>query len=97
MAGLQQKPDALLRQLLGLLPHIAFKGRDQFFINVSHNDYLDWFSGGASKHPVFGRIIEGMDVAEKISQVPTGPQGQFSQDVPQIPIIINKASRYNFE
>ena len=44
-----------------------------------------------------GAQVVGMDIADKIAQVPTGPQGKFSQDVPQIPIIINKASRYTFE
>merc|ERR1711892_476382 len=46
-------------------------GGSQFFINVAHNSNLDWFSGGSSKHPVFGKIITGMDVVEKISKVKT--------------------------
>eukprot|EP00747_Dinoflagellata_sp_TGD_P090134 gnl/TRDRNA2_/TRDRNA2_164586_c0_seq1.p1 gnl/TRDRNA2_/TRDRNA2_164586_c0~~gnl/TRDRNA2_/TRDRNA2_164586_c0_seq1.p1 ORF type:complete len:269 (+),score=52.97 gnl/TRDRNA2_/TRDRNA2_164586_c0_seq1:113-808(+) len=46
-------------------------GGSQFFINVHDNSFLDWFSPGASKHPVFGRITEGYDVAEAISKVPT--------------------------
>merc|ERR1719487_1966386 len=37
-------------------------GGSQFFINVVHNDFLDWFSPGQSKHPVFGKITSGMDV-----------------------------------
>lgn len=43
----------------------------QFFINVANNANLDWFSPGPSKHPVFGRVVEGYTVAVKISQVPT--------------------------
>ena len=31
-------------------------GGSQFFLNVAHNDFLDFFSGGASKHPVFGKV-----------------------------------------
>merc|ERR1711924_519518 len=31
-------------------------GGSQFFINVVHNDFLDWFSPGESKHPVFGKV-----------------------------------------
>merc|ERR1712046_228481 len=37
-------------------------GGSQFFINVADNRNLDWFSPGQSKHPVFGKIISGMDV-----------------------------------
>ena len=40
-------------------------GRCQFFINTVHNAYLDWFTPGASKHPVFGKVIEGMDVVKQ--------------------------------
>jgi len=43
----------------------------KFFINVANNSNLDWFSPGASKHPVFGKITSGMDVATKISKVKT--------------------------
>ncbi len=46
-------------------------GGSQFFINTAHNAYLDWFSPGPSKHPVFGRITEGMDVVRKIESTPT--------------------------
>mmetsp|Transcript_918 Transcript_918/g.1816 ORF Transcript_918/g.1816 Transcript_918/m.1816 type:complete len:216 (-) Transcript_918:72-719(-) len=46
-------------------------GGSQFFINVANNANLDWFSAGSSKHPVFARIVEGLDVCEEISKVPT--------------------------
>ena len=74
-------------------PH---SGGAQFFINVADNSSLNpqpdrW------GYAVFGNVIQGMDVVDKIAGVPTGPQGSFSQDVPQIPIIINKAARYTFE
>ena len=55
-------------------------GGSQFFINTVHNDYLDWFTPGPSKHPVFGKIIEGMDVIGKIENAPT------TQDRPKEPI-----------
>ena len=48
-------------------------GGSQFFINTVHNAYLDWFSPGPSKHPVFGRVTSGMDVVRKIETTPTGP------------------------
>ncbi|MEO1085940.1 MAG: peptidylprolyl isomerase [Acidobacteriota bacterium] len=47
-------------------------GGSQFFINTVHNHFLDWFTPGQSKHPVFGRVIDGMDVVTKIETTPTG-------------------------
>merc|ERR1712217_162892 len=46
-------------------------GGSQFFLNVADNRNLDWFSPGASKHPVFGKITSGMDIVTKISKVRT--------------------------
>jgi cyclophilin family peptidyl-prolyl cis-trans isomerase len=46
-------------------------GGSQFFINTVHNDYLDWFGGGPSNHPVFGRITSGDDVIKQIETTPT--------------------------
>lgn len=46
-------------------------GSCQFFLNTVHNAYLDWFSPGPSKHPVFGKVISGMDIVKKIEQSPT--------------------------
>jgi cyclophilin family peptidyl-prolyl cis-trans isomerase len=46
-------------------------GSSQFFVNTVHNAYLDWFSPGPSKHPVFGKVVSGMDVVKKIESTPT--------------------------
>ena len=48
-------------------------GGSQFFMNVVHNDFLDWFSEGESQHPVFGKAADpaSLDVMVKISEVPT--------------------------
>merc|ERR1740125_70653 len=46
-------------------------GGSQFFLNVANNANLDWFSPGQSKHPVFGKVVEGYDVCVAISKVPT--------------------------
>merc|ERR1712080_564272 len=43
-------------------------GGSQFFINAANNKFLDWFSPGESKHPVFGQVIEGMMICERISK-----------------------------
>lgn len=56
-------------------------GSSQFFINTAHNAYLDYFSAGSSKHPVFGKITSGMDIVEAISFTPTD-----SGDRPRTPV-----------
>jgi cyclophilin family peptidyl-prolyl cis-trans isomerase len=62
-------------------------GSSQFFINTVANPYLDWFSPGGSKHPVFGRVIEGMDVVKKIEKTPTD-----GNDRPLTPARMNKVT-----
>jgi cyclophilin family peptidyl-prolyl cis-trans isomerase len=47
-------------------------GGSQFFINTVHNHYLDWFTPGPSKHPVFGRVTDGMEVVKAIETTATG-------------------------
>ena len=78
-------------------PHSA---NSQFFINVADNSRLDPNKSGFRGtwgYTVFGQVIEGMEIVDKIVSVETGPQGPFGSDVPQIPIIIKKISRYTFE
>lgn len=60
-------------------------GGSQFFINTKHNAYLDWFSPGPSKHPVFGKITDGTDIVRKIEAAPTS-----SRDRPNTPIQVKK-------
>jgi len=60
----------------------------QFFINVKDNDFLNQAnSRDGNGYAVFGKVIEGMDVVDKIKATPTGPG-----DVPVQPIIIKKAT-----
>tara|TARA_B100000575_G_C23010790_1_gene582257 strand:- start:184 stop:747 length:564 start_codon:yes stop_codon:yes gene_type:complete len=47
-------------------------GGSQFFINTKHNNFLDWFGPGQSAHPVFGKVISGMDVVTAIETTQTG-------------------------
>jgi cyclophilin family peptidyl-prolyl cis-trans isomerase len=63
-------------------------GGAQFFINAAHNAYLDWFSPGQSKHPVFGKITSGMDVVKKIETTPTSKPG----DRPVTPVKMIKVT-----
>jgi cyclophilin family peptidyl-prolyl cis-trans isomerase len=46
---------------------------------------------------VFGNVIQGMDIVDQIVNVATGPQASFAKDVPVVPIVIKKMSRYTFE
>ena len=70
-------------------PHTA---NAQFFINLADNRSLDpqpdrW------GYAVFGYVVEGMETADRIAEMRTGPGGPFGQDVPVVPVIIEKASR----
>ena len=69
----------------------------QFFINVVDNEKLDH----REKTPegwgycVFGKVIEGMDVVDKIRAVATGSKGPFPTDVPLTEVVINEAKIVN--
>mgnify|MGYP006334125815 CR=1 FL=1 len=70
-------------------PHSATA---QFFINTVDNDFLDFKapSGNGWGYCVFGQVVEGMDVVDKIRAVKTGNKG-FHQDVPVDDVLIEKA------
>jgi cyclophilin family peptidyl-prolyl cis-trans isomerase len=68
-------------------PHSATA---QFYINLVDNRKLDprpdrW------GYAVFGQVVQGMDVVDKIASVPTGKVGPFDQDAPLTPVVILKA------
>lgn len=65
-------------------------GGSQFFINTVHNHYLDWFTPGQSKHPVFGRVTDGMDVVHKIESTPTGPGDRPNPPVQVAKIVVTR-------
>ena len=64
----------------------------QFFINVVDNPQLDYASDAQPGYCVFGKVVAGLDVIDKIKVMPTGAQNQFRSDVPTAPIVIEKAS-----
>jgi peptidyl-prolyl cis-trans isomerase A (cyclophilin A) len=63
----------------------------QFFINVKDNAFLDP-APGKPGYTVFGKVVSGMDIVEKIKSTPTGSGGPFPTDVPQTPVVIKSAT-----
>ena len=68
-------------------PHSASA---QFFINVKNNNFLDCPGQDGWGYCVFGKVVEGMDIVDKIKSVKTSRTGMFS-DVPVDDVIIEKA------
>jgi peptidyl-prolyl cis-trans isomerase B (cyclophilin B) len=73
-------------------PHSATA---QFFVNVTDNAFLDHTAKDAQGwgYTVFGKVIDGMDVVEKIKGVKTGSAGPFQKDAPQSPVVIESVKR----
>ena len=72
-------------------PHSA---TNQFFINTVDNTFLD-HTGKTPRgwgYCVFGMVVDGMDVMDRIARVATGAGGPFQQDVPKEQIVIQKMS-----
>ena len=70
-------------------PHSA---SSQFFINVADNSFLNHTAPSAQGwgYAVFGKVVGGTDVVDKIKAVPTGRKG-FHDDVPKDDVVIEKA------
>jgi len=88
-AGLSNKPGTVAMARTGD-PNSA---QSQFFINVADNTRLDFRSPDAQGYgyTVFGKVIAGMDVVDKIAKAPTGAGGPFPTDVPTERIVIKSA------
>ena len=71
-------------------PHSA---SSQFFINVADNKFLNYRESTAQGYgyTVFGKVVSGMDVVEKMAKAPTGAGGPFPKDVPVEKILIKSA------
>ncbi|QBK06496.1 peptidyl-prolyl cis-trans isomerase [Hylemonella gracilis] len=71
-------------------PHSATA---QFFINIANNDFLNHKAPSAQGwgYAVFGKVIAGQDVVDKIAGVKTGTRG-FHGDVPKEDVVIEKAT-----
>jgi cyclophilin family peptidyl-prolyl cis-trans isomerase len=64
----------------------------QFYVNLYDNEALDpnktrW------GYAVFGKVVQGMEVVDKIGNVPTGSRGPFKEDSPQQPVVIERIER----
>ncbi len=67
-------------------------GDAQFYVNLYDNDALDpnktrW------GYAVFGKVVQGMDVVDKIGNVATGARGLFKEDAPLRPVVIERIER----
>jgi peptidyl-prolyl cis-trans isomerase B (cyclophilin B) len=68
-------------------PHSASA---QFFINIKNNSFLDYPGQDGWGYCVFGKVVEGMDVVDKIKSVKTTRTGMFA-DIPVDNVVIEKA------
>ena len=73
----------------GSAPH---SGNCQFYVNLNDNSELDP-SAARWGYAVFGRVVEGMSVVDRIGNQPTGAAGPFPRDVPIPPVVIKKIVR----
>jgi cyclophilin family peptidyl-prolyl cis-trans isomerase len=62
----------------------------QFFINVKDNDFLNYSGEGNPGYAVFGKVVEGKEVVDKIKKVATGSAGGH-ENVPKDAVVIEKA------
>ena len=64
----------------------------QFFVNVANNDFLNYRGARNPGYAVFGKVVEGMDVVDKIVAVRTTRVGPH-ENVPAEPVVIEKAEK----
>ncbi|KAA8996363.1 peptidylprolyl isomerase A [Affinibrenneria salicis] len=93
LAPIKNEADNGLRNLRGTIAMARTMEKDsatsQFFINVADNAFLDHGQRDFG-YAVFGKVVKGMEVADKISQVQTENVGPY-QNVPVKPIVIQSA------
>jgi peptidyl-prolyl cis-trans isomerase A (cyclophilin A)/peptidyl-prolyl cis-trans isomerase B (cyclophilin B) len=66
----------------------------QFFINTKNNDFLNFREPSAQGYgyTVFGKVVSGIDVVDRVAKSPTGSGGPFGRDVPRDAVVIEKAT-----
>lgn len=94
VASIKNESDNGLKNLRGTLSMARTNAPDsatsQFFISLRDNDTLDWAEGRPG-YAVFGTVIEGMDVVDKMAEQPQGEQRGVFSNAPNEPIVIKKA------
>jgi peptidyl-prolyl cis-trans isomerase B (cyclophilin B) len=94
-APIQNEAKNGLKNLRGTLAmartNVPHSATAQFFINHKDNAFLDYPGQDGWGYAVFGRVVAGMDVVDRIARVPTGNRGPF-QDVPRTPVTIESAA-----
>jgi peptidyl-prolyl cis-trans isomerase A (cyclophilin A) len=73
-------------------PQEPHAGDVQFYVNIADNAALDP-NQSRWGYAVFGKIVQGMDVVDRISTVSTGAKGPFKDDAPLQPVIIERIER----
>jgi cyclophilin family peptidyl-prolyl cis-trans isomerase len=82
-----------IRASVGMARNAEPHGSDaQFFVNIVDNPALDP-SQTRWGYAVFGRVVQGMEAVDHISNVPTGPHGPFKEDAPLKNVVIEKIER----
>jgi cyclophilin family peptidyl-prolyl cis-trans isomerase len=83
--GLQNKRSAV-GLARGDAPH---SGNAQFYVNLVDNPDLDPVASRWG-YAVFGKVVQGMDVVDRIGETPTGAMGPFTKDAPLKPVVIER-------
>lgn len=99
-AGIPNEANNSLSNLRGTIsaarrPGDKDSGRAQFFINTVDNrqfDFRDDSTPALTGYCVFGRVVEGMDVVDKIRLVPTAARKPLPGDVPASPVLVERAA-----
>lgn len=92
--GLKNKRGTIAMARNSADPHSA---TSQFFINIKDNEFLDYRASTSSDwgYCVFGRVVEGMEIVDKIADLPTEADGPFKGDLPQAKVIIEVVTAEN--
>jgi peptidyl-prolyl cis-trans isomerase A (cyclophilin A) len=73
--------------------HVPASATSEFFINLVDNPRFDYVSDANDYswgYAVFGKVVTGMNVVDRIRTAKTQPQGKFTADVPSTPVVIDR-------